>query len=197
MTVAEPALKQTRRTYTEYLDMQARSEERLMFWDGEIFAMAGGTIQHGAIQTNLVALLWTALRGQPCRPFVGDQRLRALDSERVVYADGAVVCGPPVPHSDDATTLTNPVVVFEVLSKSTEAFDRGDKFVYYRGFPSMRSVVFIAQRTRRAEVYHRDEHGLWRLRDLGPTDELDLPEVGVRIPLSALYEGIDALDDEG
>ena len=195
--MAEPALKQTCLTYADYLDMQARSEERLMFWDGEIFAMAGGTIQHSTIQTNLVALLWTALRGQPCRPFVGDQKLRALDSERVVYADGTVVCGSPSPHPDDASALTNPVVVFEVLSKSTEAFDRGDKFVYYRSFPTARAIVFVAQRTQRAEVYHRDEHDVWRLHDVGPTDDLDLPEVGVRIPLSALYEGIDALDEAG
>lgn len=190
--MAEPLLKHRRYTYAEYLEALECSDERLIFWDGEIVAMTADSITHNTIATNLIGLLGQTLRGRTCRAFVGNQKLRSPHSERAVFADGMGVCGSPARHPEDATALSNPTVVFEVLSKSTEAFDRGDKFAYYRTFPSMRAVVLISQHPPRAEVYHRDEHGFWSLRDLGPTDTLDLPEVEVQIPLGALYEGVEA-----
>lgn len=194
--MGEPALKQERYTYQEYLEMAVDAQERLIFWDGEIFAMAGGTVSHATLETNLVGLLVSALRGKPCRPFVGNQRLRAPDSERAVFADALVVCGPVRTHPGDATAVTNPVIVFEVLSKSTEAFDRGDKFAYYRTFPTLRSVVFVSQKDKRVERYTRGPDDDWTLRDLGPDSVLDLSEIGVRLALQEIYEGVSLLDPE-
>ena len=154
--------------------------------------MAGATIKHSSIETNLVALLWIALRGRPCRPIFSNQRLRALDNERAVYADGIVVCGRPVQHPDDDDAVTNPVGVFEVLSKSTEAFDRGDKFAWYRTFPTVRSVVLIAQKSVRVERYRRDDQGVRSLTDLGADGTLELPEIGVSLALAELYENTEA-----
>lgn len=193
--MAVPALKQDRFTYQDYLEIEEQSDERHIFWDGEIFAMAGATIRHSVLETNLIVLLGTALRGRPCRPCVGNQRLRAPNSDRAVYADGIVVCGPPRPHPGDDNAVSNPVVIFEVLSKSTEAFDRGDKFEYYRTFPSVRTVVLISQKRHRVECYQRDERGRWSLSDLGEADELELPDVEARLSIRALYEGTE--DTEG
>lgn len=191
--MALPALKQDRYTYEEYLEIEAGSDERHIFWDGEIFNMSGGSSTHVQLETNLIVLLGAALKGQPCRPRVGNQRIRALAGERAVYADATVFCGQYRPHPQDPGAMTNPTVVFEVLSKSTEAFDRGDKFAFYRTIPELRSFVLLSQKARRIERYYRDERGVWSLEELGPDDALTLPELGVSIPLSEIYEGTDEL----
>lgn len=191
----EAALKQDRFTYQEYLELEERSDERHIFWDGEIFAMAGGSPAHVALETSLILTLGATLKGRPCRPRVGNQRLRAPEGDRCVYADATVVCGPLTFHPDDGTALTNPVVVFEVLSRSTEAFDRGEKFAYYRTFPSLRSVVLISQRPHRVERYSRDARGVWSLTDLGPQDTLDLPEIDAEISLAEMYAGAELSEE--
>ncbi len=192
--MAQPAVKLPRYTYEEYLEMEDRAEERHIFWDGEIYAMAGASLKHVALETNLAGALWQRLRDRPCRALVGNQRLRALDSERTVYADASIVCGRIVLHPESSSALTNPTVIFEILSESTEAFDRGDKFAYYRSFESIRSVVLLSQKTRRVERYYRDERGVWSLEDLGPDDTLRLPEVEVSLPITQIYEGTEDLD---
>ena len=192
--MVEPALKQALFTYEEYLAVEAASPERHIYWDGEIYAMAGASVWHTTLETNLVGLLGTALKGGPCRPLVGNQRLRAPDSDRAVYADATVVCGPPVMHPQDRDALSNPTVIVEVLSKSTEAFDRGDKFTYYRSFPTLRVVVLVSQKAERVECYRRGERGVWSLHDLGADDVLDLPEVGASVALRDLYAGTEDLD---
>lgn len=188
--MGEPALKRERFTYAEYLELEADSPARHIFWDGEVFAMAGGSIQHNTLESNVHGLLFAALRGQPCRPFTGNCRLRALNSERAVFADVVVVCGPVITHPADGTATTNPTVVVEVLSKSTEAFDRGDKFVYYRSFPTLRSVLFLSQREVRVERYVRGLDDDWRLRDLGPGGTLEIPEIGARLAVEQIYENV-------
>ena len=194
--MGEPARKRDRFTYQDYLALEATSDQRHVFWDGEIFAMAGGSVKHDTLESNLHGLLFTALRGRPCRPYTGNRRLRALDSERAVFADVVVVCGPMSTHPEDATATSNPTVVFEVLSKSTEAFDRGDKFSYYRTFPTLRSVVFLSQRAVHVERYIRGEGDDWNLRDLGLTGVLDLPELGTRLSLAEIYDGVPLSDPE-
>lgn len=192
--MAQPAVKLPRYTYEEYLEMEDRAEERHIFWDGEIYAMAGASLKHSVLESRLVRLLGNVLDGRPCHALVGNQHLRALDSERTVYADASIVSGRFVMHPESSSALTNPTVVFEILSDSTEAFDRGDKFAYYRSFESIRSVVLLSQKTRRVERYSRDERGLWRLEDLGPDDTLRLPEVEVNLPIAEIYEGTEGLD---
>lgn len=187
--MSEPALKQPRMSYQEYLEIEDKSDERHIFWDGEMFAMSGASPDHYAIETNLTGLLFIALRGHPCRPLTGNARLRAPHATRAVYADAVVVCGPVAPHSDDGNAVTNPTVIFEVLSDTTESFDRGDKFTYYRSFPSVREVVFVSQKERRVERFTRAEDATWNLRDLGPDDLLALDSVGVTIQVAELYEG--------
>lgn len=132
-----PAVKSERVSWEEYLALEDPSGERWMYWDGELFAMAGATFAHDVIESNLHILFGGALRGSPCRPFTSNRRLRALEGDRSAFPDLSIVCGPHVAHPDDANATMNPTAVFEVLSDSTEAFDRGDKFAWYRGSPSV------------------------------------------------------------
>ena len=101
----------------------------------------------------------------------------------------ASVSGPPAAHPTDPDALTNPVVVFEVLSKSTEAFDRGDKLAYYPTFVGLETVVLISQTAMRVERYHRGAHGVWGLTDLSEDQTLDLSAIGISLKVSALYAG--------
>ena len=189
--MASAALKQTRLSYEEYLELEERSDERHFYWDGEIFAMSGASPRHYEVEANLVIQIHLALQGRPCRPYTGNVRLRSLDLEgRSAYPDAVVVCGRLQTHPDDGHAVTNPTVVFEVLSSSTERFDRGDKFAWYRSFDTLRSYVLVSQERVAVEHFHR-EGDLWTLRILGPGDLLTLPDLGVSVPVDAFYEGVD------
>lgn len=187
--MAEAALKRETLTYEEYREIEDRSEERHIFWDGEMFAMSGASDDHNIIETNVVVSLQNALRGRPCRASTGNRRLRAPHSQKAVYADAVVICGGTVAHPGDKNAATNPVVIIEVLSDSTESFDRGDKFTYYRTFPSVRAVVFVSQKEVHVERYTRTEGGAWMLFDFGPGETLKLDEIGVSLTVDELYEG--------
>lgn len=189
--MAEAALEQTRLSYQEYLEMEERSDERHFYWDGELFAMSGASPRHYEVEANLVVQVHRALEGRPCRPYTGNVRLRsvALDS-RCAYSDAVVVCGRLNTHPEDHNAVTNPTVVFEVLSPSTERFDRGDKFAWYRSFDTLRSYVLVSQERVQVEHFHR-EGDLWTLRVHGPGDLLTLPDLEVSVPVDAFYEGVD------
>lgn len=187
--VEEPALKLETLTCDEYREIEDRSEERHIFWDGDVFAMSGASDAHSIIEAHVAGLLHATLRGRPCRASTGNRRLRALHSQRAVYADAVVICGGTDLHPEDRNAATNPVVIFEVLSDSTESFDRGDKFGYYRTFPSLRAVVFLSQKDTRVERYTRGARGSWTLDELGPGDLLGLDAIEVALPVNDLYEG--------
>lgn len=187
--MAEPALKKDRLTYDEYRAIEDNTDVRHIFWDGEMFAMSGASDAHNIIESNVIISLGIALRGRPCRASTGNRRLRALGSDDAVYADATVICGGTVTHPEDRNAATNPVVVVEVLSDSTEKFDRGDKFAYYRSFPSIREVVLISQKQVRVERFTRTASGSWLLTELREGAALALESVDVSIPVADLYEG--------
>lgn len=187
--MAEPALKKDRLTYDEYRAIEDNTDVRHIFWDGEMFAMSGASDAHNIIESNVHAMLHAALRGGPCRASTGNRRLRALGSDDAVYADATVICGGTVTHPGDRNAATNPVVVVEVLSDSTEKFDRGDKFAYYRSFESIREVVLISQKQVRVERFTRTASGSWLMTELREGAALALESVHVSIPVADLYEG--------
>lgn len=182
-----PAEKVTKLSYAEYKAIEDASDERHDFWDGEMFAMSGASPDHYALESAIHGALFSQLGKNPCRAYTGNMRLRSLDSDNAVYADTVVVCGPRQVHPDDPCAITNPSVVVEVLSPSTEAYDRGAKFALYRGFPSITDVVFVSQQAIAIEHYSRDPAGGWRLTDLGRADALAFPALGVSIPVEAIY----------
>lgn len=174
----------------EYLRREWESVTKHEYLAGRIYAMAGASPSHNVIGGNITAAVRGRLRGTGCRTYSSDQRVRAT-ATAYCYPDVTVGCGEPRFDQDD--TLLNPTVVFEVLSPTTEGYDRGEKFARYRLLESLQEVVFVAQDRVRVERYARTEAG-WTLKDdlSELTETLRLDSLGITVPVSELYE--DALE---
>ena len=180
-----------RLTYQEYLGLERESEQRHEFWDGEIFAMAGGSPAHSALAARVIAQLVTRLRGQPCQVFTSDLRVRVKATGLTTYPDVTVVCGPLEHDDEDAYAIVNPVVLVEVSSEGTEAYDRNEKFAHYRRIPSLRAYVLVSQREPRLEVYRRNDDGSWTLDDARPPGAARLDAIGCTLDVAEIYAGVD------
>lgn len=178
---------ETRMEYGEYLALEERSGIKHEYLRGEVLAMAGGTPEHAALASAMTVALGTALRGRPCRLFSSDLRIRVAETDLTTYADVAVVCGRLEVAPDDRNAATNPVVIVEVLSDSTEAYDRGAKFAHYRHLPSLREYVLVAQDARRVEVYRRNESGRFELYEFAGGQTFELASIGVSVGVDELY----------
>jgi Uma2 family endonuclease len=171
-------------TYAEYVAFEdafqaegaVRKHELI---DGEIVAMAGGTIEHGALAMAFGRLLGNALGDKPCRVFSSDVRVHVLETGMAAYPDLSVVCGKLERDAEDRHAITNPVLVLEVLSDSTEAKDRH--------LPSLREYVLVSQRERRVEVHRRNEAGRWELFESEGGGRVELASVGCAIAVDELY----------
>jgi Uma2 family endonuclease len=148
-----------------YLAGERGGHAKHELWRGEVFAMAGASYVHNRIVANLVAALRDALGGGPCVALPSDMKIHVPSREAFVYPDASIVCGPPQFYDAAQDVLTNPAAVFEVLSESTERFDRGDKFVGYRSIPSLRECVLVSQQERLVEHYVRQPDGTWVLHE--------------------------------
>nr|HET6902482.1 Uma2 family endonuclease [Ktedonobacteraceae bacterium] len=179
----------------EYLELERQSlDVRHEYIDGIVTMLAGGTTNHARICVNLISLLHTVLRGTPCQVFTSDLRVSVAQT-RYVYPDASVSCDP---HDleDQGDILHAPCVVFEVLSPSTEAYDRGKKFSFYRGCPSLQEYVLISTQEQAVDVYRRATDNLWTLHPFGPGDEILLKSISMRFPLASVYEHV-PLPEEG
>jgi Uma2 family endonuclease len=185
------AVERPRMTEEEYLAFERASDVRHELVNGEIVAMAGGSPRHGLIATNVGGALVARLRGGPCRAVNSDVRVHIPDTGLYTYPDITVVCGQPETHPADRDALTNPRVIFEVLSRSTEAYDRGAKFDHYRRCASLAEYVLVDQRERRI-LHHRRVEGGWLLSEVGPDGTLALPALGCELPLAEIYDGAEA-----
>jgi Uma2 family endonuclease len=152
-----------RMTYGEYLALEARSESKHEYLHGEVFAMAGGTIAHGALTAAVSAALSNALRDRRCRVLSSDVRVRSKATGLSTYPDVTVVCDRLEVDPDDPQGVLNPTVIVEVLSDSTEGYDRGAKAAHYRRIASLREYVLVAQGEPLVEVYRRNERDNWEL----------------------------------
>lgn len=153
MTSAAP---RRRHTFADYLDVEDKSPEvKHEFVNGDIYAMAGGSPEHAALSASVVGLLMAQLRGSECRAYSSDLRIRIREAGVGTYADAAVVCDPVERDPESATHVTNPRVVVEVLSPSTQDYDREEKRLYYQQLPSLRHYVLVHQDRRRVEVWSR------------------------------------------
>ncbi len=175
-------------TADDFLDWERRQPERYEYFEGLVLAMVGGTLDHNRIVGNIYSELRAALRGKRCTPFIESVKVRV--GENVYYPDVVVTCAPIEPRAD---VVPEPVAVFEVLSFSTEDFDRGRKWVAYREIASLRSYVLVAQNGLKVDVYERDGAG-WRCLVLErPGDRVILPALGVELTLAQIYEATAAL----
>src|SRR5208282_6122344 len=172
-------------TLAEFLEWEERQPLRYEFDGVGPVAMVGGTAGHADIQANLAAALRTRLRGKPCRFYGSDLKFQVADGQ-VRYPDGMVVCSP---IDRTASVVYGPVVVFEVLSPSTAADDRIVKAREYQATPSVQRYVMLEQDGVSATVYARAQDG-WSVLVLTDNDTLDMPEIGLSIPLAEFYEGL-------
>jgi Uma2 family endonuclease len=177
-------------TEEQYLAIERAAEFRSEFVDGEMFAMSGGTNRHGRIQRNLFLELALALEDRTCEPFGSDNRVR-VSSRAYVYPDVTVVCGERQAVDEDDDVLIDPVAIFEVLSPSTEKYDRGLKFQLYRSIDSLRDYVLVNQEQVRVEQFTRKSDGTWTFRDYqGQGEDLKIDSIGVAISLQRIYRRV-------
>lgn len=172
-------------TFTDYLTLERDSEIRHEFDSGEILAMSGGTARHSALAARIIQML-SNTRGPGCTVFTSDMRLRVAATGRATYPDVSMVCGPIEYDTEDSarTTITNPVLIVEVLSVTTEKGDRGNKWAHYQRIPSLEEYVLVSQEPR-VEVYRRMPSGTWEYSETGG-GPLQLAS-GASLDLSSLY----------
>lgn len=185
-----------RATYADYLDAEQTSERRHEYIDGVIVAMAGGSPEHNAISSRLGALSAVRLSGA-CRHYSSDQRFWIAASGRGRYSDGSILCGKPETPPHDRQAATNPSVVLEVLSPSSEGDDEGDKRADFQSLASLQAYVLVAQDERRVRVFRRGEGGAWRGEpdDYRHGQSFELPTLGRPVQVDEVYDGI--LDADG
>jgi Uma2 family endonuclease len=184
----------SRRHYTlaDYLGVEEMSNVRHELLDGQIFAIAGGTPEHAALSAAALVLLGGKLRGGPCRPYSADLRIRVLATGLATYPDAAVICGEVERDPSSPTHVTNPRVIVEVLSPSTEAYDRGEKREHYQQIEALREYVLIAQDRRRVEVFVRRDEGAWEHRVHASGDAVELPSLGLTFAVDELFDAAGA-----
>jgi len=176
----------------EYDQMEEVSVEKHEYFNGEIYAMAGGSNRHAVIGTNAVAALHAALKGKPCRVVGSDQRVKIEASGLQTYPDVAVYCPDARFAGQRNQMLLDPVVIIEVLSPRTEKYDRGGKFNHYKQLPSLRDYVLVTQSYILVEHFHRHDAESWLLKTYNELDhKVRLESVECELALSDLYDGIE------
>ena len=176
-----------RYTVAEYMALEMRSDFRHEFFEGEVFAMAGASIRHNTLVLNCAVALRNGLRGKPCRVFVESVQFAVEQGRYYNYPDVAVTCAPADLLAE--RTIESPVLLIEVLSKSTANRDRSWKFNQYKQLPSLQHYLLVSQTTCLVEWYRREESGVWSFTPLTLfTDELFIPELGTTLCLQDIYE---------
>lgn len=170
---------------------RAQTDARHEYLNGEITAMSGASLVHNIIVSNLIISLGIQMRGRSCNVFASDMRVKIPATGLYTYPDISALCSAPELEDDTADTLLNPSVIVEVLSPSTEAYDRGAKFAHYQSIEALQAYVLVAQDQLRIEVFLRREHGNWLY------SVADIPEATVRLDsidseliLAEVYEGV-------
>ncbi len=178
-------------TPDQYLEIERLAETRSEYISGEMLAMTGNTKEHGYIVFNIVGDLRAAIRGGPCVGFASDMRAQATESS-YFYPDVVLACNGPKFLSTYLDTLVNPTVVFDVLSKSTEAFDRGEKFRLYRSMQSLQQYVLVSADRAHVEWYTRLQDGIWNLAEAdGLESSFPVASAGCVLRLADVYEGVE------
>ncbi|WP_182864802.1 Uma2 family endonuclease [Rhodopirellula sp. JC639] len=181
----------------DYLARERLANSKSEFYRGEVFAMAGASRRHNLITGNIVTSLNLGLRDSDCQVFPSDMRVKIPTTGLMTYPDVSVACGEPEFNDDEQDTLTNPVVLVEVLSRSTEAYDRGAKFEQYRNLQSLRHYLLIAQERLHVEHFSLQADGNWLLQELNkPGGVAQLKSIDCELPVDEIYRKVDVSDAE-
>jgi Uma2 family endonuclease len=186
--------RQTKKSYVtpeEYLTFERAAEYKGEYFDGEILAMTGASRKHNLIAGNIYSELRRKFRGRPCEAYISDMRVRIQGANLYTYPDVVAACGEPEFEDAEVDTLLNPVLIVEVLSKSTASYDREEKFGYYRTIPSLTEYLLVSQDECHAVQYVRQSDGRWMLTDYRlMEDVLQLDSVDCRLPLVDIYDKV-------
>ena len=178
-------------TEEEYLGLERAAEHKSEYFNGRIYAMAGASEPHNLAAGNVFGELRNQFKGRPCRPYTHDMRVRITETGLYTYPDVVAICGEPMFLDETRDTLLNPTVIVEVLSDSTEAYDRGDKFAHYRRVDSVQEVLFVAQHRVLIEQFVR-EGNEWRMKEYTDlSDVIPLDSVGVRLAVREVYDRVE------
>ncbi len=179
-------------TPAEYLAMEREANAKSEYLDGEIYAMAGASRRHNLISLNVAGELRGRLRDRSCEVYAHDMRLKVRATGLYTYPDVVAVCGEPEFEDAELDTLLNPTLLVEVLSKSTENYDRGAKFEHYRTLPSLREVLLVAQDSPHVVHYVRQDDGTWLLTETRELEAvLELPALGCELPMEEIYAQVE------
>lgn len=192
------AQKQIRTILTaeEYLEAERRASIKSEYVNGDVTAMAGASSNHDAICTSIGIIIGSQLRGRPCRTFTSDFKVRIDKANSFRYPDVSGLCGPVLYHDSTHDAYCNPAVIFEVLSPSTEAFDRGEKFRLYRLLDSLFEYVLVRQDRVEVEVWTRGNEGVWTCVIYNErTDSFPLRTLDCTINLGDIYEKVEFADE--
>jgi Uma2 family endonuclease len=183
MSAAHPVFHSLR----DYFAFEERSPDKHEYLAGQIYAMAGGTPDHAALAAAVTVALGVRLQGGSCRVYGSDLRIGVRESTLVTYPDVSVVCGPRELHPEDKNTVTNPTLLVEVTSKSTEEYDRGEKFEHYRQIPALQEYVLVSHRERAIEVRRRGAGGSFTTHLAHDGERAELTSVGGTLDVDAIY----------
>lgn len=175
--------------YDEYVRLADQSNVKLEWFRGQIFAMGGGTPAHAALHAEVIAALTVQLRGTTCRVFSSELRVHVLEANVATYPDVTILCGPRRLDPADKNAVVDATALVEILSPSTEEYDRGAKFDAYKKLPSLTHYVLVAQSERRIEVWRRGAAGEWSCEAALDGQTARLAAVGATLDVRALYEG--------
>jgi len=178
-------------TLAEYEARERTALTKSEYYRGEMFAMAGCSLEHSLIATNFLGEARQLLKGKPCVPYNSDLRIKVEASGLYTYPDASIVCGPPQMDSEVAGTVLNPSVIVEVLFESTESYDRGKNSSHYRRLASLRELILISPSEPLVEMYSRRADETWSFIEYrSMSDTLVIESVGVAIPLLEIYRNV-------
>jgi Uma2 family endonuclease len=180
-----------RYTWHDYLMLEQSSNVRHGYFAGQIFAMPGGTPLHSALAVRIGSLLDAQLEGTRCRLFNSDLRLRVLATGLGTYPDVSVVCGDLQRDPEDSSTIVNPTVIVEVLSDSTEAYDRADKYFNYKLIPALREYVLVSHREASIEIFRRGTGDRWERLEARKGATAVLESIGCVLEVDRVYSGVE------
>lgn len=184
------AVQKRKWTAAEYLAFERQAVEKHELHDGELYAMSGASRAHNRITVNLVSLLWNATRHGPCQPYAADLKLRVPATDDYCYPDCIVVCGPQQFEEVEQDVLLNPTVICEVLSPSTERYDRGEKFARYRTIATLADYLLLSQHKAAVEHFARQGDGSWLMRAATAGETIRL-SIGCELLVDEIYLKVD------
>ena len=192
MTIMSMPQRVRKLTPAEYLARERAATYRSEYFDGEMLAMAGGSPRHSLISASVIRELGNGLKRRPCAVYESNLRILVSVTGLYTYPDASVICGPLEYEDKHCDTVVNPTLIVEVLSDSTEAYDRGRKFCHYRRIATLREYLLVSQEEPTIEQFLRNDDGTWTLKVAAGVDAtLGLPSLGIQLSLREIYDKVD------